>query len=90
MNRAIVTVLGKDRVGIIAKVCDYLAKNNINVLDISQTIVKEMFHMMMIVDVKKCKKKMEVLATEMNKLGDDLGMQIKIQSEEIFDTMHRI
>ena len=90
MNRTIVTVHGKDRVGIIAAVCNYLADNNINVLDISQTIVSDMFNMMMIVDTSKAKKTPAVLAEEISVVGDKLGMQIKMQSEKIFDAMHRI
>ena len=90
MNRTIVTVHGKDRVGIIAGVCNYLADNDINILDISQTIISDMFNMMMIVDISKSKKKIGVLSEEIAKVGEKLGMQIKMQQEDIFDAMHRI
>ena len=90
MNRTIVTVHGKDKVGIIAAVCNYLADNNINVLDISQTIVSDMFNMMMIVDTSKCSKKAGDLSEEIEALGLTLGMQIKMQQEDIFNAMHRI
>ena len=88
MNRTIITVVGKDTVGIIAKVCTYLAENDINILDISQTIVQEYFNMMMIVDMGKMKKSFESVADELAEVG--MGVQIKTQREEIFDMMHRI
>lgn len=90
MNRTIITVVGKDTVGIIAKVCTYLAENDINILDISQTIVQEYFNMMMIVDMSKMKKSFEIIADELTKIGEDLGVQVKYQREEIFNMMHRI
>ena len=90
MNRTIITVVGKDTVGIIAKVCTYLAENDINILDISQTIVQECFNMMMIVDMSKMKKSFEIIADELTKIGEDLGVQVKCQREEIFNMMHRI
>lgn len=90
MNRTIITVVGKDTVGIIAKVCTYLAENDINILDISQTIVQEYFNMMMIVDMSKMKKSFEIIADELTKIGKDLGVQVKCQREEIFNMMHRI
>ena len=90
MNRTIITVVGKDTAGIIAKVCTYLAENDINILDISQTIVQEYFNMMMIVDMSKMKKSFEIIADELTKIGEDLGVQVKCQREEIFNMMHRI
>ena len=90
MNRTIITVVGKDTVGIIAKVCTYLAENDINILDISQTIVQDYFNMMMIVDMAKMKKSFEDIADEHKKIGEDMGVQVKCQREEIFDMMHRI
>ena len=89
MKRTIITVVGKDAVGIIAKVCTYLAQNGVNILDISQTIVQGFFNMMMIVDtgnVKSC----ENLSHELEQIGDEIGVVIKCQHEEIFDRMHRI
>lgn len=90
MNRTIITVVGKDAVGIIAKVCTYLAENHINILDISQTTVQGLFTMMMIVDVSKMEKDFVTLIEEITKIGEDTGVQIKCQREEIFDKMHRI
>ena len=90
MNRAIITVVGKDTVGIIAKVCTYLAENSINILDISQTIVQEYFNMMMIVDMGKMTKSFEEVADELANVGKELGVQVKCQREEIFNMMHRI
>ena len=90
MNKTIITVVGKDTVGIIAKVCTYLAENDINILDISQTIVQEYFNMMMIVDMGKMTKSFEEVADDLAAVGKDMGVQIKCQREEIFDMMHRI
>ncbi len=90
MNRTIITVVGKDAVGIIAKVCTYLAENGANILDISQTIVQEYFNMMMIVDLTNVDKAFEVVAGELAEIGLSLGVQVKCQREEIFDKMHRI
>jgi ACT domain-containing protein len=90
-QRAIITVVGRDTVGIIAKVCTYLADENINILDISQTIVQGYFNMMMIVDVSNIQKPFGEVADELAKLGQEkIGVQIKAQKEEIFDSMHRI
>ena len=90
MTRAIITVVGKDTVGIIAKVCSYLADSQINILDISQTIVQEYFNMMMIVDMPRCNKAFDEVASELANIGGDLGVQVKCQLEDIFDKMHRI
>ncbi len=90
MKRAVITVVGKDTVGIIAKTCTYLANNNINILDISQTIVKEFFNMMMIVDISGAKKDFLTIANEIEEVGKEIGVSIKIQREDIFDMMHRI
>ncbi len=89
MNKTIITVVGKDVVGIIAKVCTYLAEKQINVLDISQTIVQEYFNMMMIVDTTHIES-FDNLADDLEKLGKEIGVQVKCQREEIFDMMHRI
>lgn len=90
MNRTIITVVGKDTVGIIAKVCTYLAENDINILDISQTIVQKYFNMMMIVDMGKMNTSFETVADELADLGKSIGVQVKCQREEIFNMMHRI
>lgn len=86
----IITVVGKDTVGIIARVCTYLAENKINILDISQTIVQGYFNMMMIVDTNGMEKRFGQMAEEMRELGESIGVDIKCQKEEIFDKMHRI
>ena len=83
-------VVGKDTVGIIAKVCTYLADAHINVLDISQTIVQGFFNMMMIVDMGGADKAFGECATDLEKLGEQIGVSIKCQKEEIFEQMHRI
>ena len=90
MDKAIITVVGKDTVGIIAKVCTYLADNGVNVLDISQTIVSGFFNMMMIVDMADAKKHFAEISGEMDALGEKIGVSIKCQREEIFEKMHRI
>lgn len=89
MKRTIITVVGKDTVGIIAKVCTYLAGNGVNILDISQTIVQGFFNMMMVVDTGKVKS-FESLSSELEQIGEEIGVVIKCQHEEIFDRMHRI
>ncbi len=89
-QRAIITVVGKDAIGIIAKVCTYLADSSINILDISQTIVQNFFNMMMIVDLSKTEKSFGQLVDELKAVGTDAGVQIKCQLEAIFDKMHRI
>ena len=90
MKKTVITVVGKDSVGIIAKTCTYLADNQINILDISQTIVDGFFNMMMIVDVADSKKEFGVMVDELEKLGEDMGCIVKAQREDIFDKMHRL
>ena len=90
MKKTIITVVGKDTVGIIARVCTYLANNRINILDISQTIVSGYFNMMMIVDMAGAKKAFADISEEMEQLGGQIGVAIKCQREEIFEKMHRI
>ena len=90
MKKTIIPVVGKDTVGIIAKVCTYLADNGINILDIAQTIVQGYFNMMMGVDTSNGAKEHEDMADELGKLGEEIGVIIKCQKEEIFDKMHRI
>lgn len=90
MKRTIITVVGKDSVGIIAKVCTYLADNGINILDISQTIVDGFFNMMMIVDFASVNKDFVEVSDELETLGEEIGCVIRVQREEIFDKMHRL
>ena len=87
MKKCIITVVGKDSVGIIAKVCTYLAETNINILNISQTIVDGYFNMMAVADVENSKKE---LCDEMDVLGKEIGVTIHCQREEIFEKMHRV
>ncbi len=90
MKKVIITVIGKDTVGIIAKTSAYLAKANINILDISQTVVQDYFNMMMIVDAAKCRKTFEDVAAELGELGLTMGLKIRCQKSEIFEKMHRV
>lgn len=90
MKKTIITVVGKDRVGIIAKVCTYLAENEVNILDISQTIVQDYFNMMMVVDANSSKKEFHQIAEELEEIGMEIGVIIKAQHEDIFAMMHRI
>lgn len=90
MKKTIITVVGKDSVGIIAKVCTYLADNQINILDISQTIVDGFFNMMMIVDFTSVDKNFVEVSEELESLGEQIGCVIRMQREEIFDKMHRL
>ena len=90
MNRVIITVVGKDTVGIIAAVCSYMAEKNINILDISQTIVQEYFNMMMIADIQDCGVAFDQVNSDLQSIGEKIGVQVKCQREDIFDKMHRI
>ena len=88
--KAIVTVVGRDRVGIIAGVCSALATFNVNVLDISQTVMQGYFTMMMAAEVSDCTVPLAELCTEMERLGKEMGLSIRVQREDIFEAMHRI
>lgn len=90
MNKTIITVVGHDTVGIIAKVCTYLADNNVNILDISQTILQGYFNMMMITDMTAATKSFSDISDELSTLGESIGVIIKCQREDIFQGMHRI
>ncbi len=90
MKKCIITVVGKDSVGIIAKVCTYLADTNINILDISQTIVDGYFNMMAGVDVENSKKELDIVSVDLRDLGLQIGVDIHCQREEIFQRMHRL
>ena len=90
MNRIIITVVGKDTIGIIAKICTYLAEKNINILDISQPIIQGIFNMMMIVDITKMDIDFVTFIDQITKIGEDTGVQVRCQREDIFDKMHRI
>ena len=90
MSKIIITIVGKDRVGIVAKTCNYLADNNMNILDITQTILQEYFNMMMIVDISGSDKSFDDMARELAQVGQEIGVTILCQREEIFTSMHRI
>ena len=90
MDKVVITVVGKDTIGILAKTCTYLADSGVNILDISQTIVQDYFNMMMIADMKGAAKSCDVLGSELAEIGERIGVQVKCQREEIFDKMHRI
>lgn len=87
-NTAVVTVVGNDTIGIIARVSAVLAEHEANILDISQTVLSGMFNMIMIVDISLSR--FAHLESELNRLGTELGLQVRIQRSEIFDAMHRI
>ena len=89
-NKVIITVVGKDTVGIIAKVCTYLSEGSVNVLDISQTIVSGYFNMMMIVDMANATASFAEISDQLDALGEEIGVTIKCQKEEIFEMMHRV
>lgn len=88
--KAIVSVIGKDNLGIIAKVSGFLYSININVLDVSQSVLQDYFNMIMLVDISKCKEKIAVISEKLDGLGKEIGMSIKIQHEDIFNAMHKI
>ena len=90
MKKAIITVVGRDTVGILAKTCAYLAKNNINILDITQTVLQEYFTMVMLVDTAACTASIGDMADILAKSGEEQGLSIRIQREDIFDAMHKI
>ena len=88
--KAIVTVVGQDRVGIIAAVCSKLAEFNVNVLDISQTVMQGYLTMMMATEVSACNVPLAEFARRMDELGVQMGLSIRVQREDIFQSMHRI
>ncbi|AFM42044.1 ACT domain-containing protein [Desulfosporosinus acidiphilus SJ4] len=89
-NRAIITVIGRDQIGIIAWVSNKLAEFQVNILDISQTILKEFFTMIMVVDLKSATLELVALANTLEREGLEKGLQVKVQHEDIFTYMHRI
>lgn len=88
--KAIVTVVGKDRVGIIAGVCAALAQFQVNILDISQTVMQGYFTMMMVTEVSQCSLPLAELVTKMDAVGREMGLSIRVQREDIFEAMHRV
>lgn len=90
MKKTIITVVGRDTVGILAKVCTYLAKNKVNILDISQTVTGGYFNMMMIVDLSECVKSFDAFSAGLVRTGESLGLKTNCQKAEIFEKMHRV
>ena len=88
--KAIVTVVGKDKTGIIAKVSTALYENNVNIEDISQTIMQDMFTMIMLVEFRSAEMSIQDITNKLNEVADEMGMSIHVQREEIFTSMHRI
>lgn len=88
--KAIVTVIGKDKPGIIAGVCTLFAKSEVNILDISQTVMQDFFTMSMLIDLTKCSISFTELSDALKEKGEEMGVNIRIQREDIFDLMHRI
>lgn len=88
--RAVVTVIGKDKTGIIAKVSAFLSEKDVNILDISQTILQDYFAMIMLVDLSNSKEKLSSLADEIAEMGNKIGMSIHLQHEDIFNAMHSV
>ena len=88
--KAIVTVIGKDRIGITAAVCSLLAQNQINILDITQTVLEEYFTMILLVDTSACEKSIGEMSDLLAKAGEEQALSIRIQREDIFNAMHRI
>lgn len=88
--KAVITVVGKDKVGIIYEVSRVLAEKNVNILDISQTIMQGMFTMIMLVNIEKSSMTFSALSETLDKTGEKIGVSIKIQHEDLFNSMHRI
>ncbi|MBQ7598466.1 MAG: ACT domain-containing protein [Clostridia bacterium] len=88
--RAIITVTGKDTTGIIARVCTCLAENDVNILDISQTVMQEFFTMAMLVELEKSKLGFSELSDTLAAIGESMGLVVRIQREDIFTRMHRV
>ena len=90
MKKTIITVVGQDTIGIIAKVCVYLSEHNVNILDISQTIISGYFNMMMIADTSKATVSAQQMSEDLKAIGEEMGLIIRSQNEEIFKMMHRV
>ncbi len=88
--KAVITVIGHDKVGIISTISKILADAKINILDISQTIMQNMFTMIMLVNIENCSEDFETISKRLDAVGEELGLSIRIQHEDIFNSMHRI
>lgn len=90
MKKTVISVVGKDKVGIIFQVCKYLAGNQINILDIAQTIVEDWFNMIMIVNIENSNKDFATIASELKQIGDEIDVNITLQQDDIFNMIHRL
>jgi len=90
MGKTIITVVGRNQVGILARISAFLAEENVNILDITQTIRQDFFYMMMIVSMDNTPLSFSEFSEQIKKAGEDVGVQVKCQREEIFNKMHRI
>lgn len=88
--KAVVAVIGKDTVGILAKISTICAKYNANVMDVTQTIMQDMFAMTMLIDISKCSSEYGVLAEQLKKAGEEMNLQVHVMHEDIFNSMHKI
>ena len=89
-NKAVITVIGKDMVGILAKVTEICAKSGVNVLEVTQSILQDLFAMVMLVDMSGSSVDVAALSSEMDRLGDQMGLRIHVMHEDIFHSMHRV
>ncbi|MFV0528810.1 MAG: ACT domain-containing protein [Lachnospiraceae bacterium] len=90
MKKTVITVVGKDTVGIIARICTYLAENQVNILDISQTTMQGYFNMMMVTDTSEAPKAIADMSKELSAIGEEIGVVVRCQLEDIFNKMHRV
>lgn len=88
--KAVVAVIGKDTVGILAKISAICAKDNVNVMDVTQTIMQDMFAMTMLIDISKCTEEYTVLADKLKKAGEEMNLQVHVMHEDIFNSMHHV
>ncbi|MDE6579764.1 MAG: ACT domain-containing protein [Ruminiclostridium sp.] len=88
--KAVVAVIGKDTVGILAKISAICAKDNVNVMDVTQTIMQDMFAMTMLIDISKCTEEYSVLADKLKKAGEEMNLQVHVMHEDIFNSMHHV
>ncbi len=89
-NKAVITVIGKDMVGILAKVTEICAKSGVNVLEVTQSILQDLFAMVMLVDMSGSSVDVAALSSEMDRLGDQMGLRIHVMHEDIFNSMHKV
>ncbi|MDE7280952.1 MAG: ACT domain-containing protein [Ruminiclostridium sp.] len=88
--KAVVAVIGKDTVGILAKISAICAKDNVNVMDVTQTIMQDMFAMTMLIDISKCTEEYSILAEKLKKAGEEMNLQVHVMHEDIFNSMHHV